>query len=297
MTAHPVRHADLQRSHSFDELVSRGEPVVLANLLVGSPLGTWDLAHFASRAGARNVSMVRRLRGDASDASRRSVTMLPAQAYADGVASHPADYTGTSVRCVLDEVFPEFAAELAPRPFVDPRQYLRAELFSGLDYSIHGHCHPKVHALLCHLEGKKDVVLYPPGDTPLLYPHPVYAEEYATSRADFFSLDPTLFPRLAKGHRLVLRLAAGDALFIPVGYWHAVSAPGISSSVSFFWRARARDQGSLRATVRNQVGWTISQAVERMAPSISRLPGFVRTVVRRHHPTAVASARGDRAAL
>ena len=215
--------------------------------------------------------------------------LSPAQTFADGIVSRSPDYSGASARCVLDDFFPGLPVEIGPAPFVGGPRHIFAELFSGLDYSTAGHCHPKAHALLCHIEGEKDVVLYPPNDTALLYPHPVYAEEFATSRVDFFSPDRARFPRLAKAHRLVAHLEPGDALFIPVGTWHAVNAPGVTTSVSYFSRARAIEQRSVRSCVRNHVGWAIGRTVEQMAPSLARLPRTARAFVSHHHPTALGA--------
>jgi hypothetical protein len=284
----------LTRDEFEQDVVSRCQPMVLENLLAGS-LRDWTLDHFAARAPRVPIAMDRRVRIHPSDASQRSVTVVRAQAYARGVTSQPTEYAGASVRSALDDVSPGLAAQLAPRPFLGRTRLVAAELYSGLDYSTAGHCHPKYHVLLCHTQGTKNVVLYPPSDARFVYPHPVYTEEFATSRVDYFDFDSTAFPLLASGHRLVARLVPGDALFLPVGYWHAVNAPGLTTSVSFCWLARTREQRSLRASVRNHVGWAISRGVEGLAPSIGRWPGFARAIVSRYHPTAAAAVRGDRA--
>jgi hypothetical protein len=287
MTASRVRRIGTSSRDRFDHFVARREPVVVEKSLRDSPIACWSLAELGRSAGRHAVSSYTRLDDDPFDASRRAVTMVAADTYAREATRSPGAVVGSSVRLVLDEAFPGLSAELAPRGFVDSSRLLFAELFSGIDYSTAGHCHPKAHAFLCHVEGSKDVVLYPPDDVRLLYAHPVYTEEFSTSRVDFFSPRSTLFPLFVEGRRLVARLEPGDALFIPVGYWHAVRAVGTSTSMSFFWQARAREQTSFRAAARNHLGWAISRAVEASAASIVAWPSFARAVMRRYHPTSV----------
>nr|XP_023887267.1 jmjC domain-containing protein D-like [Quercus suber] len=65
------------------------------------------------------------------------------------------------------------------------------------------------HNLLCVVAGCKQVVLWPPSATPMLYPLPIYGEA-SNHRA-----------KSAMEHSQMVVLHAGDALFIPKG-WHSI---------------------------------------------------------------------------
>ena len=91
--------------------------------------------------------------------------------------------------------------------------------------------------LLVVVRGRKDVTLWHPQHTPLLYPRDDGAAAIF-SRADIYHPDFDAFPLLREALPLGLRaeLAAGDALYLPRGWHHAVSAPSGQLNVSLsYW--------------------------------------------------------------
>jgi hypothetical protein len=90
--------------------------------------------------------------------------------------------------------------------------------------------------VLCVVRGRKMVTLWHPGDSALLYP--AEGGDAAFSRANVHQPDLDAFPLLAEAAKrgLHVDLAAGDALYIPVCWWHAVRTPAgeRSISVSYF---------------------------------------------------------------
>jgi hypothetical protein len=283
---HIARTGALTREEFERLYVRRHLPVILTELLVGSCLRAWSLERLAARAPHTTASVYRRVLTDPRDASPRTVETTTAGDYAARVAARPADHAGTSIGCVIDDC-PELAAQIPSNPLADPARHFVQELYSGVDYSTSGHAHPSLHALLCHVEGEKDVVLYSPHDGPLVYAKPLLDEEYAVSRADFMSPDPARFPRLSRARRTVVRLSPGDVLFIPVGFWHAVAGIGLSTSISYFWKARLREKASLRAAARHDLGWAIARAVGLVSPVIRKSPAWVRSRVARAYPTLI----------
>ena len=82
--------------------------------------------------------------------------------------------------------------------------------------------------------GTKYVRLYPPSETPHLYPHPTGLTTNS-SRVDMRAPDLGAFPQFANASGYECWLRAGQALFIPPGWWHFVEACSVSASVSFWW--------------------------------------------------------------
>lgn len=96
---------------------------------------------------------------------------------------------------------------------------------SSLHYDPH-------HNLLCVARGAKRVRLLPPAATPALRAQPVTHESANHSPADLAAPDGSAFPALpaALAAQQEYEVAAGDALFIPEGWWHQVSGGSSGSS-------------------------------------------------------------------
>jgi hypothetical protein len=96
----------------------------------------------------------------------------------------------------------------------------------------------KYENFLVQIYGRKQVTLFPPGQSENLYPARGDVLEHC-SRVNFFapnlSLHP-LFPEAEK-HKTQLVLEPCDALYIPAGWWHAVESLERSISLNFWWRS------------------------------------------------------------
>jgi hypothetical protein len=96
----------------------------------------------------------------------------------------------------------------------------------------HTPLHIDVDAINLHavLHGQKHFLLYAPDQSPNLYPSDVYEWTTIFSQVDVRRPDLTRFPRAAQAQGVEATLEAGDILFLPIGWWHAVSClkPSIS---------------------------------------------------------------------
>ncbi|XP_057800981.1 lysine-specific demethylase JMJ31 isoform X2 [Salvia miltiorrhiza] len=95
------------------------------------------------------------------------------------------------------------------------------------------------HNLLCIISGCKQVVLWPPSASPFLYPLPVYGESSNHSAIPLENTNFSLYPRaksIDKYSRKVT-LHAGDALFIPEGWFHQVDSEDLTIAVNFWWQS------------------------------------------------------------
>jgi hypothetical protein len=117
------------------------------------------------------------------------------------------------------------------------------------------------HNLLVVAVGVKRVSLWPPSQTRRLYPLVRVASAWCrlhtsadaqTSQAlggessnhsavDFAAPDLARHPLYADAVAQVVTLRAGDALFIPEGYWHQVDSEGTTIGVNY-WRVRSQLQ-------------------------------------------------------
>ena len=102
-----------------------------------------------------------------------------------------------------------------------PDAFLLRETRSSLHYDPYQN-------LLCVVRARKRVWLLPPACTPHLSPQPLTHESANHSPADLARPNVERFPGLpaALGRLQEFELAAGDALFIPNGWWHQARAWG-----------------------------------------------------------------------
>ncbi|KAJ8547561.1 hypothetical protein K7X08_011147 [Anisodus acutangulus] len=95
------------------------------------------------------------------------------------------------------------------------------------------------HNLLCLVSGCKEVTLWPPSATPYLYPRPLYGEASNHSSVTLEEPDLSVYPRSAclNSFSQKVVLHAGDALFIPEGWFHQVDSEDLTIAVNFWWRS------------------------------------------------------------
>jgi lysine-specific demethylase 8/hypoxia-inducible factor 1-alpha inhibitor (HIF hydroxylase) len=94
---------------------------------------------------------------------------------------------------------------------------------------------------LMQLHGAKRIALFPPSQTKNLYPFDFFREIPPWfSRVDTDGPDPAEFPGYGEAlkHRLDVVVEEGEILFIPVSWWHEVTALGSDyvCSVNRFWK-------------------------------------------------------------
>ncbi|XVE73057.1 hypothetical protein DITRI_Ditri11bG0087400 [Diplodiscus trichospermus] len=95
------------------------------------------------------------------------------------------------------------------------------------------------HNLLCIVSGSKQVVLWPPSASPMLYPMPIYGEASNHSSVALDNPDFSVHPRaqysMEYSQKVILH--AGDALFIPEGWFHQVDSDDLTIAVNYWWRS------------------------------------------------------------
>lgn len=89
-----------------------------------------------------------------------------------------------------------------------------------------------IDAILHQLHGTKRVTLWPPGAREDLYPSSKYNHGAELSRVDAAAPNYTNFPRFASAKPVSALLPAGSALFLPAGWWHAVTSLDTTISVA-----------------------------------------------------------------
>lgn len=132
---------------------------------------------------------------------------------------------------------PGFAAEnrLDLLPDVAPRIWIGNAVVTRTHYDLNDN-------IACVVAGRRRFSLFPPEQLPNLYPGP-YERTIGgvpVSMVDIDRPDLSRYPRYAEAQavRVDIELEAGDALYIPYGWWHQVrSLSPFNVLVNYWWEA------------------------------------------------------------
>src|SRR5262249_16992246 len=91
------------------------------------------------------------------------------------------------------------------------------------------------HNLLAQIIGEKKITLFSPIFSYALYSHHARSRLARYSRVDMEQPDLYRFPSARKFTPPVVPPRAGEALFLPVHWWHRVQTLKVSVSVNFWW--------------------------------------------------------------
>ncbi|XP_058105308.1 lysine-specific demethylase JMJ31 isoform X2 [Magnolia sinica] len=128
------------------------------------------------------------------------------------------------------------------------------------------------HNLLCVVAGCKQVVLWPPSASSFLYPMPIYGEASNHSSVDIESPDFSMHSRAknSMNHSQKVILQAGDALYIPEGWFHQVDSDDLTIAVNIWWQSNMManmsehmDAYYLRRIIRRLVDKEMNQMLQR----------------------------------
>lgn len=240
----PGRHADVpvERRRAEDlpyaaflrDYVAGNHPVVIEGAASGWPaVRKWTPDYFKTRFGSKPVNVSYK-------------ETMPFADFIDGVLAStdttPGPYMYRLFICIhlpelledLDDSNPygfarRLASPLMPRRWRRPDGFLKL-LIGGVGgrFPVMHYDGENMHAAISEIYGDKEFILYPPEDTPYLYPKQDMPNQ--TRIEDIGNPDPDKYPLFAKAtrHRTVLK--PGDTIFVPSRWWH--TARVLSPSVS-----------------------------------------------------------------
>lgn len=221
----------------FEKYLCTSTPVLLTGLMTGWPaLERWSPAYFKERLGDATIVVTSGRAAD-PDYDRNYTTHLETTTmarFADRVAaagesndfymvSNNRNLEASSLRPLLDDV-------VIPGDYLDPERLQGCvSLWFGPAGTLTPLHHDTTSVLFCQIVGRKRFRLIAPQETSLL----------AGARDYYASIDD------ARDYASVKEVvvSAGEALFLPVGWWHEVRSldPSISLSFTNFRRTNRFD--------------------------------------------------------
>ncbi|KAK9919096.1 hypothetical protein WJX75_009374 [Coccomyxa subellipsoidea] len=226
----------------FQQNQANNRPVVLTGLIDSWPaLRAWSgndgKKHLTSLAGKASVQVMvsdeGQYRGDMAHRSSMTMTFEDFLSTADRLNGNQLGIqqlylaqsplmTSSSTESSLSPLL----ADISEPQCLEAGQVSHINLWMctrGSRSSLH---YDPYHNLLCVVTGSKEVRCMSPAATQWLYPYPLYSESPNHSAVDFTQPDGVRHPLYAEAlkHQLSAHLQAGDALFLPEGWWHQVDS-------------------------------------------------------------------------
>jgi ribosomal protein L16 Arg81 hydroxylase len=230
------RRSSLGRDDFLQNYYSTNTPVLLQDVAADWPaLKKWSPDYFADVIGDQEVEVMagRDANPNYERESHVHKLTMPLSAYVEkALRSSP----GNDMYLVANNHLLDSAAA-APlwQDFEIDQRYLdphpaksSAFLWLGPEGTFTPLHHDILNVLFVQVIGSKRFILVSPLESHCL------ANNFGVhSDVDVRSPDPARFPRYASTDRISFVVGPGDALFIPVGWWHCVESLETSASVSF----------------------------------------------------------------
>lgn len=222
-----VERIEAGDADTFEQDIIRSRrPVVVRGWLDSwDALRKWSLDYFADRCGSNEVRLRYIGRDDVEfRALYRETTVrewLAALARGEGDELYLAE-------APLGQTFPQVVSDIQGYPYGNQNP-AGLNLMMGTTTYAPMHFHAKHDAVAAMVVGTKQFILFSPQDSRHLYPQPWYGRDMSFSNVDLSDpdeVDLERFPRFTKAKGLECTLTPGDALFIPMHWWHAVRGGG-----------------------------------------------------------------------
>lgn len=240
------RRENVGRAEFFERYYASNRPVILTDVTRSWPaLKRWGCPdYFAEKFGDEIIQVCMGRDGDPKCDSNfaKHVSQMTMREYATWVATTEESNDGYLIsnnRLLENEAFWGLIEDvIPPTEYVDPARFRTFMSFwfgpAGTRTPLH---HDGNNILFCQVVGRKEFYLVSPWETALLErAEGYYAHQPipAGMEGEGFRPADDAFPYPAV--RLVLE--PGEALFLPVGWWHQVRALDQSVSISFlnFWQ-------------------------------------------------------------
>jgi hypothetical protein len=227
----PEQDSSMSGSVFLASYYSRNTPVVLRGLINRWPATHKWCPEYFRNFGDRMVEVMTGRTGDPRfevNRDEHKATMLMGE-YLDLISSsgRTNDIYMVAHNYALRETFKDLCEDMLPIPgILRPPEAGWMNLWFGPEGTMTPLHHDSTNILLTQVYGSKRVTLIPSLEIYLLYNNiSSYSE---VNPAD---IQPE-YPQATKATISVVELNQGDALFLPVGWWHTVESLSVSISVS-----------------------------------------------------------------
>lgn len=231
------RRSRLSREEFFDRYYVANVPVVITDALEPWPrLARWSPSYFKEHFGDVEVEVMTGRDADpACDANFKAhCTTTRLGAFCDRVTAggRTNDFYLVANNRVTNRpaLKPLFEDVDAPHEYLDDRRDAGwTSMWFGPTGTVTPLHHDTANVLFCQVFGRKRILLFPAFE--LFLTHAMHDGVYSAIDPEHPDLET--FPELAEASMKEVVLSRGEALFLPVSWWHHVRALEVSISLAF----------------------------------------------------------------
>lgn len=230
-----VARIEMPSAASFEREYARvGRPVVITNWVESTAAGRKWTPEYLLRAVGGEPIVVTKLRGG----RLRSNNTRYVASFADfATRAFAGDAVARGFCAQQIDVPAAIAADLPSPRIVGSWRRQRPHLWLSCPGHVTETHRDQNHNLLVQVLGRKRLTLFAPIFAHALYSHRAPGPLARYSRVDLGQPDLERFPCARELAATQVVLSAGEALFLPVHWWHRVETLETSVSVNFWWAA------------------------------------------------------------
>jgi hypothetical protein len=230
-------------------------PIVLVGAQENWPARSWTIEGLRDRIGSLEVRPVVLSEGHVHVDLKRGLLdeRMPFRAFVDHLGGPPPPRYSLPLQLVGPYSF--LRQDLTIPRYCVGNVYTKINMWIAARRTITDAHYDMMHNLLAQLQGARVVTLFPPSETPFMYPYPMRTLHWHHSQVQVDAPDLSRFPRFSQARAVRVELTPGDILFIPRGWWHQVEATEPSIAVNFFWLTPRL----VPAIAMARVAWTVGR--------------------------------------
>ncbi|MEX2216140.1 MAG: cupin-like domain-containing protein [Phycisphaeraceae bacterium] len=231
---HPPSAEEFRRRY-----VQTRTPVILAGAIQSWPaLSSWTPLYLKHRVGEVIVSVETHATPifcPNTNWNAFPCEQMMLREYIDRISAGPSDKWHYAAQVPLAETLPALLTDIRQPDFHRPQTNKIAFWVGAKGTGTHLHYDPYDN-IMAVVRGTKRFVLFRPGQFGRLYPYPAFSRWGHFSQVDVNAPDLARFPRYARAEPITCVVSAGQALYLPHGWWHYVVNEDLTIAVNFFYR-------------------------------------------------------------
>jgi ribosomal protein L16 Arg81 hydroxylase len=215
------RVKDITKKEFVEKYYKPQRPVLIENLITDWPAHKkWTIEYFQDYAGDQIVPLYNSEPTKGKQNSAAPVQEMKLRDYLEILKTQPTDLRvfffnllDNAPKLLEDIKYPDIGLRFFKR--------LPVMFFGGGGSRVLPHYDMDLSDLLhVHFQGRKSVTLFPPEQTKYLYKVPFAVHNLETINMD--NPDFEKYPALKHLQGIQVEMKAGDALYMPSGYWHYI---------------------------------------------------------------------------
>jgi hypothetical protein len=258
------RRQTLSDREFWDDFVAAKRPVIVAGAVKDWPaLSKWKPEYLQSRLAGKTVNVTTSSTRVHNPYEKGSVQKISFdEAVRAMLSGGPLHYYIMQVP--IQEGLTELSEDIRVPHFISNETLTATNLWFGPGGNITPAHYDHGHNMMAQVVGCKNVALFDSKQLYPLYPLPATSPSPHISRVNVHQPDLARFPKFSRAVRLEGVLEPGDALFIPVYWWHCLEGVGVNISVNFWWKTPLRDRVLSRQWARFTAGSALKMIRRRV---------------------------------